>query len=159
MADKVMAELERIAREMNSKALFVGFVDKATYPDGTSVVSVAVENEYGVPDRNQPARPFFRNAISSHSDEWLSLIERGFKVGQSWDSILEVAGATIAADVKASIIQLVDPPLSPYTIARRRNAKHRASVNKPVNTSVKPLEDTKKMLNDVTYEVRDNESS
>lgn len=146
MADAVMDALNRLEREMNQKSLYVGFVDKATYPDGTSVATVAVENEYGVPERNQPARPFFRNAISMHEADWKDLITRGFKVGQSWGNIIEVLGATIVADVKGSIIQLVDPPIAQFTIDQRV---------KRGNTSIKPLEDTKTMLNDVTYEVRD----
>lgn len=34
--------------------LRVGFIEGATYPDGTPVALVAAANEFGRPDKNQP---------------------------------------------------------------------------------------------------------
>ena len=149
MSDKVMDFLNSVAKQLESQSLYVGFVDGATYPDGTSVASVAIENEFGVPEKNQPARPFFRNAIALKQSEWSDIMGRGLRSGQSVQNVLEVMGAVIAGDVRDSIISLVDPALADYTIEQRQ---------KRGNDSTKPLEDTKTMLNDVSYEVRDNES-
>ena len=150
---KILNHLNKIAKGMNASELKVGFIDKATYSDGTSVAEVAFTNEYGVPERNQPPRPFFRNAISSHQSEWRDLISRGLSAGKGPDAVLEVLGAVIVGDVKDSIAQLVDPALSPRTVALRKDKKHRDAVGKPVNNSNKPLIDTGVMLNDVNYTV------
>lgn len=150
MADAINAFLSNVASQLDSKQVKVGFIDGATYPDGTSVAMVAVTNEYGRPENNQPPRPFFRNAISGHEDEWSDAIARGLRAGYSVDQVLEVVGAQIQGDVQESIAKLMEPPLAPATI-KARKAKG--------NNSTKPLVDTKVMIGDVNYEVSDIESS
>lgn len=149
----IMGRLGEIERNLNARTMSVGFVDGATYPDGTSVATVAVLNEYGIPENNQPPRPFFQNAINEHESEWSSIMSRGLLAGKPVDQILEVLGAVIKGDIQLSITQLVDPPLSPTTIALRKNAKLRAAQGKPVNDSNKPLVDTGTMLQSVSYEI------
>lgn len=46
-ADGVMKALEDIARKMGGGSVSVGFMNGATYPDGTPVAAVAFWNEYG----------------------------------------------------------------------------------------------------------------
>jgi hypothetical protein len=53
MADKVMDALNAIASNVKSLQVKAGFIDGATYPDGTAVAMVAAVNEYGDPARNQ----------------------------------------------------------------------------------------------------------
>ena len=158
-ADPVMDELNKIASELQGQSLLVGFVDGATYTDGTSVAEVAYQNEFGEPIRNQPPRPFFRNAITAHESEWVEQMGKGLRAGYSVNQVLEVMGALIAGDVKLSITQLYDPELSPVTIALRRNEAHRKAIDKPVNTSTKPLVDTGTMLGNVGYEIRSSDES
>lgn len=150
MSDAITDRLNQIARDLSSKQVKVGFIDKATYPDGTSVAAVAAQNEFGDPAKRIPSRPFFRNAIAAKQNDWKALIPRGLEAGRPVNEVLEVVGAVIAADVRDGIIQLTDPALAAYTIQKRK---------KRGNDSTKPLEDTKVMLNDVTYQVGDNESS
>lgn len=150
MADAIEDFLNNIESQLDSKQVKVGFIDGATYPDGTPVAMVASANEYGRPDNNQPPRPFFRNAISEHSEEWGDTVARGISAGLPVDQILEVVGAQIQGDVQASIASLMDPPLAPSTIAARKSKG---------NSSVKPLVDTKVMIGDVNYEVGDIEST
>lgn len=156
LADEIEDFLNNIEGQISGKSLYVGFVDGATYPDGTSVADVAIQNEVGDPAKNRPPRPFFRNAISSKESQWEKSMLDGLRAGYDGDNVMEIMGAVIAADIRESIIQLTSPALSPVTIDLRRNAKWRASQDKPVNMSVKPLEDTKRMLNSVTYELRDD---
>lgn len=143
--DKVMDELNKIASGLSGLQLKAGFLEGATYPDGTPVPMVAATNEFGNPANNQPPRPFFRNAIAEHEGEWqeamATLIENG---GDTRDS-LSLLGEIIVDDIKESIRQLESPPLSPVTIARKGFDK--------------PLIDTSNMLNSVSYEVSEIESS
>jgi hypothetical protein len=65
MADKVMDALNAIASNVESLQVKAGFIDGATYPDGTPVAMVAAVDEWR--SSQKPAtRPFFRNAIAQH---------------------------------------------------------------------------------------------
>lgn len=143
--DKVMDALDKAANSFENLQLKVGFLEGATYPDGTPVPMVAATNEFGNPANNQPPRPFFRNAISNHETEWqdetASLIENGDETRE----VLSLLGEIIVDDIKGSIRSLESPPLSPVTIARKGFDK--------------PLIDTSNMLNSVSYEVSEIESS
>lgn len=150
MNDKVMDALDEIANSLSDKQLKVGFIDGATYPDGTPVAMVAATNEYGNPANNQPPRPFFRNAISDHETEWSEDIARGLGKGIELEHVLSVVGEKISGDIVQSISTLMDPPLSAATIASRKSKG---------NESTKPLVDTKVMIRDVHYEVGDIEPS
>ena len=150
MADKVMDALNAIASNVESLQVKAGFIDGATYPDGTPVAMVAAVNEYGDPARNQPPRPFFRNAIAQHESEWADTIARGMEKGVDTRTILSVVGEQIAGDVVQSIATLMEPPIKDATIANRRRRG---------NKSVKPLVDTKVMIRDVHSEVGEIELS
>lgn len=150
MSDKILDALNNIANSLSDKQLKVGFIDGATYPDGTPVAMVAATNEYGNPANNQPPRPFFRNAIAEHESEWLDAISRGLQKGVPLDDALAVVGERAVGDVVQSIATLMDPPLSPETIASRKSKG---------NASTKPLVDTKVMIRDVHYEVGEIEPS
>lgn len=147
MSGTITDRLDAIARELANKTLKVGFIDGATYPTGESVAQVAFNNEYGVPEKRQPPRPFFRNAISDHQDEWKDAIGRGIAAGYPVAQVLEQVGALAASDVYTSITQLMDPPISMRTIRDRQERG---------NMSTKPLIDTKIMINSISYEVRDS---
>lgn len=153
MADAINEFLSKVASQLESKQVKVGFIDGTTYPDGTSVAMVAAGNEWGIPDNNQPPRPFFRNAISEHEKEWSEAVARGLEAGYPVDQVLELVGAKIQGDVQESIATLIDPPLSPTTLHIRRTRKDRPT------DSTKPLVDEKVMIGDVNYEVGDIEPS
>lgn len=153
MADAIELFLDNVANQLQSKQVKVGFIDGATYPDGTSVAAVAAGNEYGIPDNNQPPRPFFRNAIALHEKDWAEAVGRGVLAGYSVDQVLEIIGAKIQGDVQESIATLLEPALSPTTLHIRRTRKERPT------ESTKPLVDSKVMIGDVNYEVTDIESA
>lgn len=58
MASGLEKYLNGLAERLNATEVRVGFINGETYPDGTSVAEVAYKNEYGVPENNQPPRPF-----------------------------------------------------------------------------------------------------
>lgn len=153
MADAIQDFLDKVGADLESKQVKVGFIDGATYPDGTSVAMVAAVNEYGRPENNQPPRPFFRNAISEKEGEWGDTVTRGIAAGVPIEQVLEVVGAQIQGDVEESISQLMAPPLSGPTLRARRTRKVLP------NKSTKPLVDTRVMIGDVNYEVSDIEDS
>jgi len=150
MADSIENFLNDVASQLESKQVKVGFIDGATYPDGTPVVLAAITAELGDPANNQKPRPYFGNAIKEHETKWGNTVLRGIRAGLPVEQVLEVVGAQIQGDVQESIATLMEPALRDATIAARRSRG---------NDSTKPLVDTRVMIGDVKYEVSDIEPS
>ena len=137
--ERAMAALSR--KVAKPATLRVGFLEKATYPNGTPVAIIAAINEFGAPSRGQPPRPFFRNMIAAKSGEWPEAIA-GLLKANDLDAAktLDLAGAAIAGQLRQSIVDLVSPPLAASTIRRKGHSK--------------PLVDTGHMLKSVDHEVK-----
>ncbi|MGO4743979.1 hypothetical protein [Serratia quinivorans] len=142
-------ELERKLKEMMDKLgdgtlLRVGFLENATYPDGEYVATIAASNEFGDPGNNQPPRPFFRNMIAASSPAWPLEVGKVVKA-VDFDGVktLQLMGERIKDQLQGSIRELVEPPLSPYTIKKKGFDK--------------PLIETSHMLNSVDYDVKELE--
>lgn len=139
-SDKVMKALEDIARKMGGGGVSVGFMEGATYPDGTPVAAVAFWNEYGNPSQNRPPRPFFREMIAAESPSWP---EKMAKLAKATDfdgeKVLGMMGEDVKGALQQSITSFETPPLAPSTIEKKGNGK--------------PLIDTGHMLQSITYEV------
>lgn len=142
--DKVMDALDEVEKQFSNIQLKVGFLEGATYGGVIPVPMVAATNEFGNPAHNQPPRPFFRNAIAEHEEEWKELAALLIERGDDIEEVFSMLGTIIAADIQQSIRSLDSPPLSPVTIARKGFDN--------------PLIDTKNMLDSVSYEVSEIES-
>lgn len=137
--DRVAAALQEISRMLgDGGGVRVGFLERATYPDGTPVAAVAAWQNYGT--GTIPPRPFFSNMVAAKSPEWGAAIG-GLLVANNYNlrRVLELTGAAIQGQLKESIIQTNAPPLAPSTIKRKGFSK--------------PLIDTSHMINSVDYEV------
>lgn len=118
-----------------------GFFEEAKYPDGQLVAEIAAIQEYGVPSRKIPPRPFFRPAIREYRAKWLRfaagaakrILDGKLTAADAMESLADLA----AEDVKVSINSIWWPKLKKSTLASRR-AKG--------NTTDKPLIDTGLMI-------------
>lgn len=138
--DKLTARLAEIAQNADkAAAVEIGFLEGATYPDGTSVPLVAAMNEFG--NEHSPPRPFFREMIAEKSGEWPYAVG-GLLVANNYDArrTLEQTGAAIKGQLQQSITTFVGAPLSPRTIARKGHSKQ--------------LIDTSVMINSADYRVK-----
>ncbi|HCD7173210.1 hypothetical protein [Enterobacter cloacae] len=137
------AKLAELAEKLgDGKTLRVGFLEGATYPDGQSVPMVAAANEYGDPAMNRPPRPFFRNMIAEKSPEWPQDIAKiAEATGYDAEKMLGMMGEHIKGQLQGSIRDLMEPALSPVTIAKKGFSK--------------PLIETSHMLNSVDYDIKD----
>lgn len=128
--------LNETKKKYQSATVQVGFLENATYPDGTSVAYIASVQEYGT--SNIPARPFFRNAISENRKDWkkkyASLLKK-----TDFDVATKTLAEVIVGDIKQSITTLDSPPLAKSTIKQKGFSK--------------PLIDTGHMLNSVDYRI------
>lgn len=118
----------------------VGFLESATYPDGTSVPTVAAVNEFGAPSRGQPPRPYFRRMITEKKSSWGDAIVLNYKdTGRDINKTMDRMGQGMKGQLQQSIRDLRDPPLKPSTVKSKGFDK--------------PLIDTGHMLNSVDYKV------
>ncbi|WP_338561885.1 hypothetical protein [Erwinia sp. E_sp_B04_7] len=141
--DALEQKLAELAASLGEgKTLRVGFLEGATYPDGTSVPMVAAANEFGDPGMNRPPRPFFRNMIAEKSPEWSDDIGKiALAVNYDATTLFSLMGERIKDQLQGSIREFSDPALAPSTIARKGFSK--------------PLIETSHMLNSVDYDVKD----
>lgn len=135
---KLMAHLKGIEKRMGGGKVSVGFMEGATYPDGTPVAAVAFWNEYGGP--NRPPRPFFRRMIAKESPTWAAKMAKLAK-GRSSQSVLSLMGE----DIKGALQQSINDFSSPALKASTSEAKG----------FEKPLIDTAHMLKSIDYEVKE----
>lgn len=139
--DRLAAYMKGLdARLSSAQGVKVGFLEGATYPNGTSVALIAAINEYGAPSRGQPARPFFRNVIREHKGEWPRAIAALMRQhNNDAATVFALVGEGIAGQLRQSINDLMEPPLAQSTIARKGFDK--------------PLIDTSNMINSVDSEI------
>ena len=152
----VMKALEAIAKKMGGGSVSVGFMEGATYPDGTPVAAVAFWNEYGKPDHNQPPRPFFRQMIASESPTWAGKMAKLAKA-TNFDGprVLAMMGEDVGGALRQSINDFTTPALAMSTILARAAGEKRGAIKS--GTIAKPLIDTAVMINSIYYQVDNNE--
>ena len=172
-ADGVMKALEDIARKMGGGEVAVGFMEGATYPDGTPVAAVAFWNEYGHGGQfPAPPRPFFRNMIEKESPDWPKKMAALAKVTDyDGPKVLALMGEDIKGALQQSITEFADVELSATTLMLRSiygnspgeiRARDVLAAQELVaegqsgatGTQAKPLIWTGHMLNSVAYEVK-----
>ncbi len=115
-AAKILAEISRHLGR--AKAVSIGFIDKATYPDGTLVAAVAAYNEFGT--ERIPPRPFFRNMIKENKSRWPVNL-RTFLKNKNYDAraALGLLGQEVQEELQTSILSNVPPPNAPATVAEK----------------------------------------
>ena len=129
--------------QSRSKTVRVGFFSTAKYPDGTPVAAVAAWNEFGVPDKNIPERPYMRNAIEDAEVVLMPILKEGI---DPKDMALDARtagrmGEAMKSHIQREITTLIDPPNAPYTVLQKGSSS--------------PLIDSGVMRNSVDYEVKD----
>jgi len=169
---KLEAALKDLSKKISSASkLRVGFMEGATYDDGTSVAMVAAIQNYGAPGRKIPPRPFFTTSIEQNSGDWPNTLKRALKdTDYDAKAALGVLGEEIVGQIKQAIIETNAPPLSPVTVMLRGMRHHDSSLvvsgatvgeaaqrvadgKTNYGASTKPLIDDGTMLNAVTPEV------
>jgi len=137
--EKLRAYLEGLADRVGRGGVVqVGFLENATYPDGTSVAMVAAVNDFGHGDT--PSRPFFRNMIALNSDSWGPVVGKMLKqTNYDVSATLSFAGDMVKGELQESILDLWAPPLAASTVKKKGFDK--------------PLIDKSHMINSADYKV------
>lgn len=142
--DKLRAALDKIAARLDKGGTVkIGFLEGSSDTQGMSLPLKGALNEFGHENANGtvvPPRPFFRNMIAEKSGEWPDAIAGLLRsTNYDVDKTLTKTGEGIAKQLRESILDLWDPPLSPVTIAKKGHDK--------------PLIDSGDLLNGVAFEV------
>ncbi len=119
--DRLNEYLAVMAKQVEKPGtLRVGFLEKATYPDGTPVALVAAIQNFGAPAMGIPPRPFFSNMIRSKSPGWGAAVAANLRA-TNYDATatLNLMGAGIAGQLSQSIDDTNAPPLAEATIAAK----------------------------------------
>ena len=138
-----------INERKKTRLLTVGYYPADKYPDGEHVAQIAANNEYGVPERNIPSRPFFKRAINNMKKEYPNLFKEVTKtVGKHGvnTASLELIGNTFRDKIKQSINGEFGSfvPNAPATLMKKSKK------------GKKPLTDTNVMFQSTTFKVDDN---
>ena len=119
--DKLEAYLKQLSRKVEtSAAVEIGFMEDATYEDGTSVAMVAMIQDFGAPAAGIPPRPFFRNMIETGKEHWGEDLA-SLLVANDYDAekALDLMGEEIQGELQDSINEFDGVPLAPATIASK----------------------------------------
>lgn len=156
--------LECIAKRINDAGLLrVGFLENATYSDGTHVAEIAAKNEYGA--KGVPMRPYFRTMIKEKKKGWAVnignvLAVNNYDIDKTWN----IVGNKIVSQLQESIQGWTSPPNSPVTnLLKQRfprgdfNANDKAQAEHDVANGAnapagKPLIWSGHMLNSAAYD-------
>lgn len=146
-ADAVSDALATIVKRMGGGEVSVGFLEGATYPDGTPVATVAFWNEFGkmVQTKDggyfQMPRAFFRQMIAAEAPGWPQKLAKLAKACD-YDAarVFALMGEDIKGALQESIQNFTTPPLAESTIEAKGFAK--------------PLIATNHMVDSVDYEVK-----
>ena len=114
---KLEAHLKKLAAKVsNPGTLRVGFLEGATYPDGTPVAEVAAIQNFGASRAGIPARPFFSTMVADKSPQWGEKLARVLET-QDWDArrALELMGEGVAGQLRDAIVAYTAVPNSPIT--------------------------------------------
>lgn len=120
--DALDKKLKELADKLGKGgAVKVGFLENATYPDGTPVAMVAAIQNFGAPSRGIPPRPFFTNMVKTKSPEWGPAMAMALESTQNdAEKALAIVGQGIKGQLQQSIIDTDAPPLSPITLMLRK---------------------------------------
>jgi hypothetical protein len=169
--DRMTRILNEISEKIKDKYVDVGFMEGATYPNGTPVAMVAYWNEFG--KTKQPPRPFFRKMITENQKKWPNQIANLLRVtNYDGNKVLGLMGEEISADLIESIRNLNEPALSPITLMLRKmfwsnpyditgkdvgDAARRVGMGEKgaTGSQAKPLEWTGTMVRAVTYKIKE----
>lgn len=151
-------QLKQALDDLDNNTLQVGWFEGTNYDEGTPVAAVAAQNEFGNPLKNIPPRPFVRPAINQYQGEWKDLIAAGakqvMKGNETAFSVLDKMGLLVSGQVRAKIIAVHEPALSPVTIKARLRVR---ADKKTIGNLTKPLIFEGILLNSTSYSVNEGE--
>lgn len=151
-----MARLLNAIQDTDKVEAKAGWLGSARYEDGTPVAYIASIQEFGDPEHGIPSRSFMRTTFDERGAQWSAVMRSGVKEIASGkvttSQLLERVALVAAGDIRLKIASIYTPPLATATLqARHRRDQSEAAQTKrktpPKSTNIKPLVDTRVMIN------------
>ena len=123
MVAKVFTGGEALAaklKELSANIAKAASVDVGFIGNKGNTAYIASIQEFGAPSKGIPPRPFFRDMIAKQSGHWGDDTANALKA-TAFDSAkaLDLIGTQISGELRQSIVDLTEPPLSPVTLLLR----------------------------------------
>lgn len=116
--DRFRRHLSELAARAATGKVRVGIIEQANYKDGQSVAQAAFWNEYGT--ATVPPRPFFRNTIAEHKDEWPKQAAEMLEAnGGDVRQALADMGEVVKGQIKMTIQDFREPPNAAATVKQK----------------------------------------
>src|SRR5674476_120151 len=119
--EKLNNYLSELAQKVsNPGTLRAGFLGDASYPDGTSVATIAAIQNFGAPAAGIPPRPFFSNVVAAGRRKWGDEMAK-ILVAKDYDAkaALNDMGDSIKGEIVDSINNGSYAPLKPATVRKK----------------------------------------
>lgn len=116
--ERLQAHLREIGEKIKAATeVRVGFLEgSTTTTEGINIPTYAAINNFGAPEANIPARPFFSNMVADKSPEWSAKFEAILKtVDYDVRKALELMGESIAGQLRKAIEAFDSVPDSAVT--------------------------------------------
>lgn len=159
--DKAYKALEVLIKQSGRYQTKVGWFKGNNYPTedgGLPVAYVASIQEFGSPVNNIPPRPFMRPGVAKSEARIKSLTKSESKKivdgNSNANELMQKIGELVKTAIYHEIATLTEPPLKEATI-KARARKYSSQKGKITASLGKPLVDTKRMLNTLTYVVEE----
>jgi len=127
-ADAVKRTIEELAESLGGPNNVLIGVQKGAGEYNKSQVGVAViaaVNHFGSADGHIPARPYLDVGILNNMDRYADIMENMLPDVMdgniSLDTMLNALGLAAASDVQEYMVELRDPPNSPFTIQKKKS--------------------------------------
>jgi hypothetical protein len=153
---KYFKELE----ELSKLEVKVGFQEDAMpYKNGTSVIEVAVYNEFGTSNPNSKARPFMRQSFENNQDKLQKLCNRAVSTvnsGGTAQTALNEVGS-VAVDIIQTEIREGNFESNAESTIRIKSLSKKIPNEKREKASPRPLIDTAHMMQSIHYQIKEKE--
>lgn len=121
-----LLESARIGKPVVSAGIFAKDA-KEDHGDGATVLDVAIWNEFGVPEKNIPARSFIRAWGDENRDQMQQvatrLLRKVIKGQLTKEQALEQFGLWMQGGIQRRMAQGIPPPNAASTIAKKGSSK------------------------------------
>ncbi len=140
--DKGWRRIKKELKLLNNSYTLVGIQSNAgKEADGQNIAAVGAYNEYGVPSKNIPARPFMRSTLNEQKSRLTGIKKSQYlKILSGIRSVergLSLIGEFMTGEIKKKITTLKVPKNDPKTIRRKGSSN--------------PLIDTGRMRASITH--------
>lgn len=154
--NQIAKDFDEIIKKIANGFVEVGWYEESKYDNNNSVPDVAMKQEFGTD--KIPMRPFIRPAIQENGDKWLRIGQQELmkvlqEEGMTVEKALARLGEVVKGDIRKSIRNVENPPLSDATVIMRarKRARYKNKSNEEILESAtkglrKPLIDTGLML-------------